>query len=257
MNLPNSAYTLDRYLARPGTGEVLSSGSEFFDRAFEGLRCGNIYLLVSQRGFAEYFVYRAMIRNILQHDGEVVFIDCGNSFDPYSMARMYREHGIEEKAVLRRILISRPFTAYQLNTLFNEMLRKVLGRKPLMLVFSRLLELFHSGDVEEKDVDIILPRVLRELKALASKDFPILLTHRGLRRRRYLSQLALAADAVYTFQVAGKHRIRVRVEKDPVLSPGVSDFFFACGPQTTLEEYGGENGWAEPSPRTGNSWRMR
>ena len=234
MNTAQRLCTLE-YSLTPKINRVIT-GFAHLDRELGGLRCERVYLIKGGRDILDYFVYRAMIRNILQLDRKAVFIDCGNSFDPYMIARMCREGNVYEKKVLENILVSRPFTAYQLNTLIEDGLTSALKEKPVMVVFSRLLDLFTSGDVEDRDAGIILRRVLREVRAMVRDEYPLLVTH-AHRKRKYLSSMRDAADSIITIQNIGNHGLRTTLEKDPVMQPRTIDFFLANGAQSILEDY--------------------
>jgi hypothetical protein len=52
----------------------------------------------------------------------VIIIDTGNSSDIYSCVNVAREVGLDIRDILRRIVVSRPFTIYQLaNLVVNEL----------------------------------------------------------------------------------------------------------------------------------------
>ena len=47
----------------------------------------------------------------------VIIIDAGNSSDIYSSVNLARQYGLDLKDMLKRIVVSRPFTIYQLANL--------------------------------------------------------------------------------------------------------------------------------------------
>ncbi|PIU59583.1 hypothetical protein COS86_03495, partial [Candidatus Bathyarchaeota archaeon CG07_land_8_20_14_0_80_47_9] len=53
---------------------------------------------------------------------DVVFVDGGNTFRLYQVARLAQLHQLNPKEVLERIYISRAFTAYQMTSLIMEKL---------------------------------------------------------------------------------------------------------------------------------------
>jgi len=235
---------------------LASKGFAYLDRELGGLRCGRTYLIEGRKGLLDHFVYQAMISNILHLEGKAVFVDCGNSISPYAIARMCSERGWDEKKVLKSILVSRPFTAYQLNTLIEDGLTSVLKGKPVMVVLSRLLDLFSSKDVEERDAGIILRKALREIRGMVRDEYPLLVTHaHGKRKNLFL--LRDKADSLITIQTMGKHRFRIEVEKDPVMEPRTLDFSLANGTQSTLENYMEVEGWEGRCQPIETDWRRR
>jgi hypothetical protein len=194
-------------------------------------------LVKGKSNLIDLFIYRAMVRNIIGLNMPVVFVDCGNSFSPYKIASICRASGFDAKEVLQKILISRPFTAYQLNTLIEEGLADTLTTTwPMMLVFSRPLNLFTSDDVDEKDASVILKRVLRDLEQFAATDYPLLISH-DMRKVRGLSVTAQVADTVYNIKDLGEQRLSIFVEKDSYLQPKVLELIFSNNVQSILDDY--------------------
>jgi len=217
--------------------KVLSTGFNYIDSELGGLRPGSIHLVKGRSNFIDLFVYRAVVRNIIGFNRPVVFLDCGNSFSPYKIASICRASGVDPKEVLQRIFISRPFTAYQLNTLLEEGLSDTLATTgPVMLVFSRPLNLFSSEDVDEKDASVILKRILLNLKHFTGGEYPLLITQ-DIRKVRGLSGTAQVADTVYNVKELGEQRLSIFVEKDPYLQPRLLELIFSNNVQSILDDY--------------------
>jgi hypothetical protein len=215
---------------------VISTGLDYLDSEIGGLRCGRIYLIKGKEDIIDNFIYRTIIRNTLDLERAVAYVDCKNSFNPYQIARVCRKSGLSEKKVLEKVLISRPFTAYQLNTLVEEGLADALAKRPAVFVFSGLLDLFKSEDVTEDDAKVILERVLKDLKGMARADFPLILTHAS-HRGKDLPHVASASDTVYSLRPREKQGLRFGIEKDPLAPPEVIDFTFSSGAQALLDDY--------------------
>lgn len=218
--------------------DAVSSGVRFFDDAFGGFRKRRLHLLVSATGIGKHILYRSAVENITRLGVPVVFVDCANTFSPYEIARISMSRGLEERGILDKIYVSRPFTAYQLSILFEDHggVEEALEGKPAMLALLHPLKLIYSDDVARGDAEIILRRMLRRLRGLRRTDVAVVVTHLGP-RRRHLMQLMEAADYAYVLQTMGGNRIKVRLEKDPEMSFTERDFFLAHGAQTTLERF--------------------
>jgi hypothetical protein len=67
-----------------------------------------------------------------QHGGfgsrHVIIIDAGNSSDVYSCVNIARQYGLDIRDILRRIVVSRPFTIYQLVNLVVNQLPEVIRK---------------------------------------------------------------------------------------------------------------------------------
>ena len=82
----------------------------------------------------------------------VVFVDGGNTFQLYHVARLARLHGLDPKQTLERIYISRAFTAYQMTALVLEKLRETIRRYDAKLVvISDIAGFFLDKDIAETE----------------------------------------------------------------------------------------------------------
>jgi hypothetical protein len=98
----------------------------------------------------------------LQSVSQTVFIDAGNVFDPYSIGRTCKE----PKEVLNNILISRPFTIYQLKSLiFN--LEDVVPKSRVVII-SSIDALYRDGS-RAREAPFILTQTLSQLKHVTVK----------------------------------------------------------------------------------------
>jgi hypothetical protein len=76
--------------------------------------------------YSKILIERLCIRALLseRHGGfgspYVIIIDAGNSSDIYSSVNLARQYGLDLKDMLKRIVVSRPFTIYQLANLVTD-----------------------------------------------------------------------------------------------------------------------------------------
>jgi hypothetical protein len=73
----------------------------------------------------------------------VIIIDAGNSSGIYSCVNIAREVGLDIRDILRRIVVSRPFTIYQLtNLVANELPEAVKKFETKVIIIPNLLRMF-------------------------------------------------------------------------------------------------------------------
>ena len=91
------------------------------DELFPGFAAGDFAVLYgspSVISLTSLLCVRAQLPTQLGGLGSnVVFIDGGNTFRLYKIARLAQLHQLDPRQVLKRIFISRAFTAYQLTCL--------------------------------------------------------------------------------------------------------------------------------------------
>ncbi len=212
-------------------------GVGFLETEARGFRSGRIYLIKGEEDLVEHFLYRSIISIFFQSQGFSLYIDCKNTFNPYKVARISRGAGLDPKKALESILISRPFTAYQLNTILDEGLTEALQRRPSTLVFSGLLDLFYTDDVEQEDAVIILKKVSKHLKTMKGYGFPVVVTQTRITKRE-ASWLCTVSDTIYSLKFLGNKRgVRFVIEKDPTAPRTEFELPFSSGCQTLLDNY--------------------
>ncbi|OVE77791.1 hypothetical protein BVX98_01845 [bacterium F11] len=119
--------------------------------------------------------------------GKLMWIDSGNIFDPYHMARVAAQRGLSPVRILRSLQVARPFTAFQL----QQMLKKIpnptqlrtfipdgqagsvvdsqlMVRVPLVII-SDLMSLFYDPEIQERDVQRAFRDFMRQLSFLKTR----------------------------------------------------------------------------------------
>lgn len=117
-----------------------------------------ITLVVGQRARAEKMVELAASMSLR---GEVHVLDAGNSFSAYGAARYVRRQTPRSQDVLRRILVARAFTCYQVVSL----LRQTPDSQDPKLVMD-LLSTFSDENVSPEESRRVLGVVIGELRRL-------------------------------------------------------------------------------------------
>ena len=83
---------------------------------------------------------------------KAVIVDGSATINPYWMVRVCKQHGFEEKEVLKNILIARGFTAYQLKELVTKAGRMISERDDFsFLGLIALSQLFDDDDVNGEE----------------------------------------------------------------------------------------------------------
>lgn len=88
------------------------------------------------------------VQEIKKYDLPVVFLDGGNSIDPFVFANLAKRFGVDREYILNQVHISRPFTAYQMSTLIRERLEDRMQESGAgMLVVSCFPSLYLDEDL--------------------------------------------------------------------------------------------------------------
>jgi len=100
----------------------------------------------------------------------VVFIDGGNTFRLYKIARLAQLHQLNPRQALERIFISRAFTAYQLTSLILDKLEEtVQNYNAKLVVISDIAGFFLDNEVPHEEAQRIYSQIISYLSSFAKK----------------------------------------------------------------------------------------
>jgi hypothetical protein len=174
---------------------LLSLNMRNVNDLFPGLAVGDFAVLhgsESVLSLASLLCVRAQLPVQLGGLGSnVVFVDGGNTFQLYHVARLARLHRLDPKQALERIYISRAFTAYQMTALVLEKLRETVKRYDAKLaVISDISGFFLDKDVAEIEARRVYSQVTAYLQNFARENHVILVAtyppHQESRRNSFL-----------------------------------------------------------------------
>jgi hypothetical protein len=160
---------------------------------------------------------------------DVVFVDGGNTFRLYQVARLAQFHQLNPKKVLERIYISRAFTAYQMTALILEKLKETIKRYDAKLVIiSDIAGFFLDRDLPEEETRRIFSQVTAYLSTFAKENQVILVTtyppHQDTRRNNFLKTLTCGRANVVISLRQTKYDRELVLEKHPRYVLGSAEF---------------------------------
>ena len=149
----------------------LSLGVSILDDIFPGFKVGDFAVLHGDAVFFMSFVLSVRCQMSIKRGGlnsSVVFVDGGNSFDPYIVAKIAQSYSLDSRLALERIHVSRAFTAYQLSSLILEKLEPFLRRKKAkLLIVSDISALFFDKDVPKTEAEDLFTKICTKLSEIA------------------------------------------------------------------------------------------
>jgi hypothetical protein len=90
----------------------------------------------------------------------VIIIDAGNQSDIYQCVNFARQYGLDIKDILRRIVVSRAFTIYQLVALITNELAKVVRRfDTKVLIIQDMLHMFIDSEIRIDEARPLLKEI--------------------------------------------------------------------------------------------------
>lgn len=161
-------------------------------------------------------------------DSCVVFIDGGNTFRLYQIARIAQMYSLNPKKVLDRIFISRAFTAYQAAALITHQLKETIknyGAK--LVIISDIAGFFLDKDIPEVETQRIFSHAATYLSNFARETQTIVIAtyppHTDTPRNSLLhKQTNAKANVVLSFSRTSYAR-KITLEKHPCFSTGFAE----------------------------------
>ncbi|NIR87080.1 hypothetical protein GWO13_05685 [Candidatus Bathyarchaeota archaeon] len=211
----------------------LALGISKLDKVFPGFQRGEFAVLVG-RPLCTMLSFLLSVRCQLPFrkgglNSRVVFIDGGNTFDPYAVSAIAQEYGLEPRSVLEKILISRAFTAYQLTALVFEKLEEALKKhRSKLVVVSDITGLFLDRDVPKTEGRDIFLKMTQYLSDLASRRRAVVVASyipRPYSSRNLFLELVLfgRASTVLRFK-ASRGGFKFALEEHSNIKPFTVDF---------------------------------
>jgi hypothetical protein len=172
----------------------------------------------------------------------VIWLDGGNTFNPYTVSEISKDLGLYPERVLKGIYISRAFTCYQMSSLVLEKLWNAVDRfKSKFVVISDLPHLYIESDIPRREAEKAFAPVLEELRTYPErKGVLILVTSlaRPFSKGRITDALASSADVVLRMRerMTG---FEARLEKHPTMKPMTVTFGARTFGVASLDEFAG------------------
>jgi hypothetical protein len=148
----------------------------------------------------------------------VVFIDGGNTFRLYNIARLARLHQLNPNQTLEHVFISRAFTAYQLTSLIMEKLEETIKRyNARLVVISDIAGFFLDKDIPQEEAQRIYSQIVSYLSNLARKHQIVLiatyLPYQNSKRNSVLQEMTFARASTVLSFIKTKYMREVSLEK--------------------------------------------
>ena len=217
---------------------VLQTSLGVLDAIIGGFEAGTVSLVDSGSDFVHHMTSVLCVRQVFDMGGDVVFVDGGNSVDPYGMASLAKRFGMSRLYVLPRIHVARAFTAHQMATLIIDVIDKKIDETNAgLLVIACLPSLFLDENIDYDEAHALFMRSLKRIREVTEKHGTVtIITNAGLSnmsgRKRLRRVLYESVDRVVRLQ---HHRRGLMVV---LPDRGVSEVYRPAPPnQTTIDDF--------------------
>ena len=176
------------------------------DALLRGLEPGTITFIDSSDRLVFELVNLFCFNAVNELHEEVLWIDGGNSVNPYELSAICKRYRVPPEEVLHNITVSRAFTAYQMSTLIEDMLDPEVDRiRTGLVVVSCFPDLFQDADMNWTESLQLMRRAMEKLRALTEERSLItIITNYG--QAKPMSRKGLTLPAVRQRGPRGPHR---------------------------------------------------
>lgn len=208
----------------------IDSGISRFDDLVGRIEPGNFVVLHGSRhclALSELLGLRAQTASRFSRNRSYsIFIDAGNSFDPYLLAEFAKQQNIDPKLALQHIIISRPFTIYQLAALVLKELPKTIAQfNPKLVVVSDLLQLFNDPALDAEESQKLVKEIVDFFRSIA-RDEGIITMATCFRDSLPFTSLLFDSSDILLKVEEGRGKVRATLEHHPFIQSTSVSFKF-------------------------------
>ena len=175
--------------------QIISLNYQNVNQLFPGFTLGDFALLYGSQSVSSISALLCIKAQLpIQLGGirsNVIFIDGGNCFKLHQISRFARLHYFNPKKILKKIHITRAFTAYQITSLILEQLKGMVNRyKAKVVIISDILSKSSNNKIDDEEINVIYNQVIRYLKRFAKKNnILVIITENGEPKNKKLHEL--------------------------------------------------------------------
>lgn len=167
--------TLLKTLTVATQNPLFSLNMRSVDDLFPGFVPGDFAVLYGSPGITSMALKLSVRAQLPDHLGglnsKVVFIDGGNTFRRFHIARLAKHFHTNPKQALDNIHLSRAFTAYQMTSIILEHLKNAVQRSHAKLVvISDIIGLFLDQNLSEEEVRRVFSQITAYLQTFAREN---------------------------------------------------------------------------------------
>ncbi len=179
------------------------------DRFIGGFPPASISLLASHSEFLFNLVARIIVNTVNSSQRDVIYIDGGNTLDPYLLTTACRLFRVDADSVLRSVQVARAFTVFQLDALITQSLERILSQhKPRLVLVACISDLFLDRDVNWGEARTLFESDFWKLKKLTERyNVTTLLTNFGNDRSIHRFEL----DRLLRKRLPPEHRLSIKM----------------------------------------------
>jgi hypothetical protein len=178
------------------------------DKFIGGFPAGSMSMLASRSEFLFNLVARVIVNTVSTTERDVIYIDGGNSLDPYLLTAACRLFRLDADSILRKVQVARAFTVFQLDTLITRNLERILDQhRPRLVLVACFSELFLDRDVNWYEAKTLFETDFQKLQALTERyNVTTLLTNFGRDKSVHRFEL----DRQLRKWLTPEHRLSIR-----------------------------------------------
>jgi hypothetical protein len=139
------------------------------DTFWGGFSPATTTLIDGHHGFLNQLLTIVSVQAIDAFNQNILYIDGGNSIDPYQIISVAKRKNLGLHQVMTHILVARAFNTYQLDTLIRTLEKKIKDHYPSVLIVPYITSLLVDKNIKKKEGETLLKWWLNEITRVTTK----------------------------------------------------------------------------------------
>ncbi|MGD6852568.1 MAG: hypothetical protein ACQCN6_10965 [Candidatus Bathyarchaeia archaeon] len=223
---------MQNIMVKPTSAQKFAFNVPEVDYLFPGFTTGEfavIYGSPSVTSLTSLLCIRAQLPTQLGGlGGNIVFIDCANTFAQESIIRIAGQHHINPATARQRIFNFSAFTAYQLTSfIIDKLEEKILSCNAKLVIVSDIGGLFLDNAISREEAQRAYGQIVNYLVYLAKKHQIIIVAtypnHEGSVRNIALKEMTLSRANTVLSYFKAPYTAELNLEKHPTYMLGTAE----------------------------------
>jgi hypothetical protein len=185
-----------------------TTGIGRLDRFIGGFSSGRCYILEGYMPMINHMTSLLAVNIVKRFEKSIVLLDGGNAIDIYGIADISRINHIDANYVLTRLMLSRAFTAYQLDSLVNNIDTYCADFQPALLIVNGITDLLFDRDIKNAEAEELLENWIATITAQTQRHDTITLVTSRYQNTCFADFIGPFMDGIIRFK---RHRKCIKI----------------------------------------------
>jgi len=157
------------YHRKKYTTTNITLGIPQIDIFWKGFSPATTTLIDSRHSFLDMILAIVSVKAVDAFNQSILYIDGGNSINIYQIINVAKRNHLTLSPILKKILVARAFTTYQLDTLIRTLDKKIGYHSPSALIVPCITSLLLDANIKKKEGETLLTWWMQEITRITQE----------------------------------------------------------------------------------------